>query len=103
MNAAADTPVVIAGGSLVGLATALFLGKHGVPSVVVERNEGLSPHPRARGVNARAMELFRWAGIEDELRAMPSAKALAGNSGIIAAESLAGKELGALKEGYHRD
>ncbi|MFA1548281.1 FAD-dependent monooxygenase [Actinomadura chokoriensis] len=103
MNAAADTPVVIAGGSLVGLATALFLGKHGVPSMVVERNEGLSPHPRARGVNARAMELFRWAGIEDELRAMPSAKALAGNSGIIAAESLAGKELGALKEGYHRD
>lgn len=103
MNAAADTPVVIAGGSLVGLAAALFLGRHGVPSMVVERNEGLSPHPRARGVNARAMELFRWAGIEDELRAMPSARALAGNSGIIAAESLAGRELGALKEGYHRD
>ncbi|GLW63960.1 FAD-dependent oxidoreductase [Actinomadura rubrobrunea] len=103
MSGKTDTPVLIVGGSLVGLSTALFLGKHGVPSMVVERNQGLSPHPRARGVNARTMELLRWAGIEDELRAMPSAKALAENSGIIAAESLAGRELGALKEGYHRD
>ena len=35
-----DVPVLIAGGSLVGLSTALFLGEHGVPSLVVER------HPR---------------------------------------------------------
>lgn len=96
-------PVLIAGGSLVGLATAVFLGMHGIPAVLVERNTGLSPHPRARGLNARSMELFRWAGVEDMIRSTPSAVALADNSGIIAAESLAGKELGVLREGYHRD
>jgi putative polyketide hydroxylase len=30
-----DTPVLIVGGSLVGLSTAIFLGWHGVPWLVV--------------------------------------------------------------------
>jgi putative polyketide hydroxylase len=30
-----DVPVLIVGGSLVGLSTAAFLGWHGVPSLVV--------------------------------------------------------------------
>ena len=42
-----DVPVLIAGGSLVGLSTAVFLGMHGVKSLVVERHPGTAIHPRA--------------------------------------------------------
>ncbi|MEV5708026.1 FAD-dependent monooxygenase [Actinoallomurus sp. NPDC052274] len=97
------TPVLIVGGSLVGLSAALFLSWHGIRSVLVERNTGLSPHPRARGVNARTMELYRQVGIEDRMRSTGSALALRANEGIIAAESLAGREYGALEEAYNSD
>ena len=43
----ADMPVLIVGGSLVGLSTSLFLSWHGIPSLLVERHAGISPHPRA--------------------------------------------------------
>jgi 2-polyprenyl-6-methoxyphenol hydroxylase-like FAD-dependent oxidoreductase len=33
-----EVPVLIVGGSLVGLSTALFLASHGVESLVVERH-----------------------------------------------------------------
>ena len=36
----AELPVVISGGGLVGLSTAMFLAQHGVPSLVVERLRG---------------------------------------------------------------
>jgi 2-polyprenyl-6-methoxyphenol hydroxylase-like FAD-dependent oxidoreductase len=36
-DAAEDAPVLIAGGGLVGLSTAMFLGQHGIRSIVVER------------------------------------------------------------------
>ena len=38
-----DVPVVIIGGSLVGLSTAVFLGAQGVPSLVIERHPGTDP------------------------------------------------------------
>ena len=59
-----DVPVLIAGGSLVGLSTALFLGWHGVPSLVVERHPGTAIHPRAALVNQRTIEIYRSAGLE---------------------------------------
>jgi putative polyketide hydroxylase len=34
-----DVPVLLVGGSLVGLSTAVFLGHHGVPSLVLERRD----------------------------------------------------------------
>ena len=42
-----DFPVVIVGGSLVGLTTAMLLGSLDVPSLVVERHAGTAIHPRA--------------------------------------------------------
>ncbi|MFE1753265.1 FAD-dependent oxidoreductase [Streptomyces anandii] len=96
-------PVLVAGAGLGGLSTALFLSLHGVPCLVVERHRGMSPHPRARGINPRAMELMRAAGLEAEVRATESARALAGNSGVLAAQSLAGHQLGALHEQYFMD
>ncbi|MFJ2163815.1 FAD-dependent monooxygenase [Streptomyces griseofuscus] len=96
-------PVLVVGGSLVGLSTALFLAQRGVPCLVLERRAGLFAHPRTRGVNPRSMELLRAAGLEPELRSLPSARALARNSGLRLARSLAGQELGAFREEYYRE
>jgi putative polyketide hydroxylase len=85
-------PVLIAGGSLVGLSTSLFLAWYGIPCIVLEPHAGTSPHPRAFNFNMRTMELFRTVGAEEAIRQVQS-PALQ-NSGILKAESLAGKELG---------
>ncbi|MDQ2902655.1 MAG: FAD-dependent monooxygenase [Chloroflexota bacterium] len=85
------TPVLIVGGSLVGLSMSLFLSWHGVPSLLIERHAGVSPHPRAFNFNMRTMELFRMVGAEEAVRqkAPPHFQ----NSGILRAESLVGREL----------
>ena len=79
-------PVLIAGGSLVGLSTALFLARLGVGHLVVERHARTSRHPRGRGNNLRTMELFRTAGVEQAIVA--AASLLAGNHGILQVETL---------------
>ncbi|GII95088.1 FAD-dependent monooxygenase [Sinosporangium siamense] len=98
-----STDVLIVGGGLAGLATAVFLAWHGVDCLMVEKHGGTSIHPRARGINPRTMELMRSVGLEDRLRATESARALAGNAGVLAVESLVGKELGRLQQAYHMD
>jgi 2-polyprenyl-6-methoxyphenol hydroxylase-like FAD-dependent oxidoreductase len=60
-------PVVIAGGGTVGLATAVFLGHHGVPSLVVERRAAPSRHPRALGISPRTLEFFREVGLSEAM------------------------------------
>lgn len=62
-------PVLIAGAGVTGLSASLFLAQQGVRSLVVERREGTSLLPRARGVNGRTMELMRELGLADEIRA----------------------------------
>jgi putative polyketide hydroxylase len=59
-----STPILVVGGSLVGLSAAVFLAGHGVPVTVVERHAGSSDHPRAIGYTTRTLELFRAAGVE---------------------------------------
>ncbi|WP_157250332.1 FAD-dependent monooxygenase [Nonomuraea typhae] len=80
--------VVIVGGSLVGLSAALFLRTHGVDVLLVERHAGTSIHPRTPGYNARTMELFRAAGVEEAVRAA-GAWQLTG-TGLLWAETLTG-------------
>ncbi|PZG43012.1 monooxygenase [Spongiactinospora gelatinilytica] len=80
------TPVLVVGGSLSGLCTALFLSRHGVDVTLVERHPGTSIHPRTPGYNARTLELFRAAGVEDAVRAA-GPWALDG-TGLLWAESL---------------
>lgn len=58
------TPVLIVGGSLVGLSAAVFLAWHGVHVVVVDKHRASSPHPRAIGFTTRTIEHFRQVGIE---------------------------------------
>jgi putative polyketide hydroxylase len=62
------TPVLIVGGALTGLSTAVFLAWHGVPCVLVERHPDLLIHPRLRGINQRTMELFRQVGMESAIK-----------------------------------
>ena len=63
-----EIPVLIVGGGLVGLSTAMFLAQHGITSVTLERLRGGSPLPRAAHFHLRTLELFRAAGIEDEVK-----------------------------------
>lgn len=60
--------VLVVGGSLVGLSFSLFLARQGVKPLVVERHPGTSIHPRVSSLTARTMEIFRSAGIEEEIR-----------------------------------
>src|SRR3954447_2630798 len=85
-------PVLIVGGSLVGLTTAMLLGHHGVPSLVVERHAGTAIHPRAGHFQLRTMETLRMMGLEERVRAK-SLETYSATGGIIAVESLAGREL----------
>ena len=88
----AEVPVLIIGGSLVGLTTAMLLGHHGVPSLAVERHAGTAIHPRAGHFQLRTMELLRQLGLEARVRAK-SLETYSATGGIIAVESLAGREL----------
>lgn len=81
-------PVLIVGGSLVGLSASVFLGRLGVSHVVAERRAATSEHPRGRGNNMRTMELFRTAGLEPDIR--EAAAVLSGNHGIMQTDKLAG-------------
>ncbi|TXN34496.1 FAD-dependent oxidoreductase [Methylobacterium sp. WL30] len=62
-----DTPVLIVGGSLVGLSAALFLAWRGVPVTLVDKHTGSSPHPRAMGFTERTLEYFRAVGIDGQI------------------------------------
>ncbi len=96
-----QVPVLIVGGALVGLSMSLFLAWQGVPSLLVERHPEPARLPRARGYNARTMELFRILGLEETIRAAQAP--FAENRGIVRVESLAGRELAHLDEGGQGD
>ena len=63
-------PVLIVGGGPVGLSTALFSGRRGVATMLLEKRDSTSMLPRAPGLQARTMELFRAAGLGKEIRAL---------------------------------
>lgn len=81
-----STPVLIVGGGLAGLSAALFLAWRGVPTTLVERHPGSSPHPRAIGFTTRTLELFRAVGITN----IPQVPFGEGRPRRVAVESLAG-------------
>ena len=87
-----EVPVLIVGGSLVGLSSAIFLAWHGIPTLNVERHRGTAVHPRAGHFQLRTLELFRSVGLEDTIR-RKSEEQYDPNGGIAAVESLAGAEI----------
>ncbi|SBV35521.1 Monooxygenase FAD-binding protein [uncultured Stenotrophomonas sp.] len=80
------TPVLVVGGSLVGLSTSLFLSMYGIAHVLVEKHPGSSPHPRAMGFTERTLELYRAAGIGERIPQVPAGSQLR----RVKAQSLAG-------------
>jgi 2-polyprenyl-6-methoxyphenol hydroxylase-like FAD-dependent oxidoreductase len=87
-----EVPVLIVGGSLVGLSASLFLSRHGVEHLVAERHPGTAIHPRAALFNQRTIEIYRSVGIEPEVL-READKEFVQNGAIMSVESLGGKEL----------
>jgi len=87
-----SAPVLIAGGGLVGLSTAMFLAQHGIRSTAIERLPGASPLPRAAHFHLRTLELFRLAGIEEEVKAQSEREFLP-EGAIVMMDTLAGRKL----------
>jgi 2-polyprenyl-6-methoxyphenol hydroxylase-like FAD-dependent oxidoreductase len=85
-------PILVVGGSLVGLSTALFLADRGVRSLTVERHPGTAIHPRAAMFNQRTIELYRSVGLEQEV-AEAAAHEFEQDGAIVSVETLAGREL----------
>ncbi|HSP74276.1 MAG TPA: FAD-dependent monooxygenase, partial [Gaiellaceae bacterium] len=92
MRAHEEVPVLVVGGSLVGLSTSLVLGRHGVEHLVVERHPGTAIHPRAAYVFQRSVEAYRSVGIEAEVLAAAE-REFVQNGAIMSVESLGGPEL----------
>ena len=87
-----DAPVLIAGGGLVGLSAAMFLANHGIKSLAIERNVSVSTLPRAAYFNLRTLELFREAGIEDQVRRRSELEFVP-EGALITMDSLAGRKI----------
>ncbi|KAF4968893.1 hypothetical protein FZEAL_10328 [Fusarium zealandicum] len=88
MSNSDKTSVIVVGGSLVGLSTALFLAHYQVPVILLERHLSSSAHPRAVGYTARTLEILRAMGIESRL---PQPMFKGGPPRRVVVESLTGK------------
>jgi 2-polyprenyl-6-methoxyphenol hydroxylase-like FAD-dependent oxidoreductase len=58
-------PVAIVGAGPTGLSLALGLARHGIRSVLLEKNPGVSCHSKAPGIHIRTREVFNQWGIEE--------------------------------------
>jgi len=88
---AVEVPVLIVGGGPVGLTASLQLSQQGIRSLLVERHPGTAILPKARGINARSMEMYRQMGLEQAIRdaGLPQER----TGFIIWTESLSGREI----------
>lgn len=62
-------PVLVVGGGPVGLTLSVLLTRQGIDNLVIEARAEVSRHPKARGIAARSMEIFRRCELEKEIRA----------------------------------
>lgn len=65
-----EVPVLVAGAGPAGLMTCLLLSRYGVRTLLVERHAEVSLLPRAMGINARTMEIFRGLGLDADVEAI---------------------------------
>src|SRR5689334_3181965 len=62
-----QTDVLIVGAGPTGLALACQLIRYGIDFVIVDKNEGTTPHSKAIGVQARTLEIYDQIGQADQL------------------------------------
>lgn len=82
--------VLVVGGGVTGLSMALFLARHGVRPILVERHPSTAIMPQARAFNPRSMEIYRALGLEQKIRDRTSM--LVDFPEMIGAETLTGEE-----------
>ena len=82
-----EAEVLVVGGGLVGLTTALLLRHHGVEVTLIEKRPDTSPQPKARRFHVRSMEIFRELGLAGLVR--EAARDLAGHDHMAAGRTLA--------------
>src|SRR5216684_3402405 len=71
MSMSSDTTnveVLIIGGGPVGLISAIQLGRAGIKTLLLERRSSFSVHPKASGIHARTMEIYRELQLADIIR-----------------------------------
>src|ERR1700756_2064420 len=64
MSKIIETDVLVVGAGPAGGAPSVFLGRHGVRTLMVSRHHGTAETPRAHITNQRTMEALRDAGLE---------------------------------------
>ena len=62
-----QTEVLIVGAGPTGLALACQLLRFGIDFVIIDRNEGTTPHSKAIGVQARTLEIYEQVGLAGDL------------------------------------
>ncbi|ONI78032.1 hypothetical protein ALI144C_32105 [Actinosynnema sp. ALI-1.44] len=85
-----DTQVLVAGCSLTGATAAVLLRHYGIRTLAVEQRNSVFPWPRTRIILGRPMEIYRTAGLEEQIRARPSQ--IAHFPEMARAETVAGPE-----------
>jgi putative polyketide hydroxylase len=90
------TQVLIVGGGIVGLSTALFLSWRGISSKLIERHAGTAIHPRIPALAQPTMEIFRSVGIEEAIHQVEAPFSMSGN--LLLVESLVGQEFDVLQQ-----
>jgi 2-polyprenyl-6-methoxyphenol hydroxylase-like FAD-dependent oxidoreductase len=87
-----EVPVLVVGGSLVGLTTSVLLAAYGVRHLLIERHRGTAIHPRAASFHQRTMEIFRSVGMQQAVESAAK-REFVQNGAIISVDALSGKEL----------
>ena len=95
-----EVPVLVIGGSLVGLTTSVLLASQGVPHLLIERHRGTAIHPRAASFHQRTMEIFRSVGLQQSVEAA-AAREFVQNGAIVAVDALSGRELACFYRSYN--
>ncbi|GIE83077.1 2,4-dichlorophenol 6-monooxygenase [Actinoplanes philippinensis] len=86
------TDVLIVGSGPAGAGAALLLATLGIPNIMITKYRWTANTPRAHITNQRAMEVFRDAGIEDQVLADATGHHLMGDT--VFCTSIAGEEIG---------
>jgi 3-(3-hydroxy-phenyl)propionate hydroxylase len=72
MNIPDNTQVLIVGGGPTGLTLANLLGTEGIDTVLIERNPGCVPEPRAIGIDGESLRTLQACGLIDDV--LPTVK-----------------------------
>ncbi|EFA77620.1 hypothetical protein PPL_12227 [Heterostelium album PN500] len=86
LESTTTTSVLIVGGGIVGLTSALLLQRQGIDCILVEKHQSTNVHPRSRGFNARTMEIWHELGVDKEIAEAGSAIGL--SKGIYSGRTL---------------